>query len=188
MDQIFRTGQGKERVGHVPAVVTSLLKFTPKVKWITLRLGENGHTCTERGVEKPAPSTKSAVSHHKTSAGGASGSHQESSQDGIIAGFVIGGIVCLLLLIAPVGYVIHRLYPNQFRSFRNIDNPIYKKNTVDGIKLKKSRSSAHAGWETTRVCSRSTATAARVLIQTPSYVIYALARAAKGIFSLFRPG
>ena len=41
--------------------------------------------------------------------------------------------------------MIYRLYPNQFRSFRNIDNPIYKKTTVDGIKLEKSRSPAHAG-------------------------------------------
>ena len=36
MDERFRSGQGKERVDHVPAVVTRLLKFTPKVKWITL--------------------------------------------------------------------------------------------------------------------------------------------------------
>ena len=44
-----------------------------------------------------------------------------------------------------MGYVIYRLYPNQFRGFRNIDNPIYKKTTVDGIKLEKSRSPTDAG-------------------------------------------
>ena len=62
-------------------------------------------------------------------------------------------------LLPQLGYIMYRMDPSRFRSFRNIDNPIYKKTTVDGIKLEKSRSPAHAGRGNEEVRAAAAATA-----------------------------
>ncbi|XP_043188544.1 low-density lipoprotein receptor-like isoform X8 [Amphibalanus amphitrite] len=110
-----------------------------------LRLTQDGLTCTERGVKTiGAPKV---TSHPRQTApdGGSSSAFQESASDGVIAGVVIGGIAFLFIVVAGLLYMMYRMDPSRFRGFRNIDNPIYKKTTVDGIKLEKSRSPAHAG-------------------------------------------
>ncbi|XP_043188540.1 low-density lipoprotein receptor-like isoform X4 [Amphibalanus amphitrite] len=105
---------------------------------------------------QPAPADSDGVktigapkvtSHPRQTApdGGSSSAFQESASDGVIAGVVIGGIAFLFIVVAGLLYMMYRMDPSRFRGFRNIDNPIYKKTTVDGIKLEKSRSPAHAG-------------------------------------------
>ncbi|XP_037092270.1 very low-density lipoprotein receptor-like isoform X2 [Pollicipes pollicipes] len=96
-----------------------------------LALGPDQLSCVESVTAATSPESGSVERHAPVAA-----------DDGTIAGVVIGSIVFVLVL-AAIGYIIYRQCPT--KGFRNFDNPIYKKTTVDSIKLEKSRSPGHPG-------------------------------------------